>query len=286
MSYLWFPLLANEGNGQLTVQHRTPVLPRHILVLAIVAQHLETLARVIKQQRQTAIVRVGRRADPRPERLRLGGRIVQTGNEMILLADERVQRLGGQTDFLRESAQKLEDDPVARVEEPDQIRPHGLRVGVGQPLIGLLSVVIAIHAEELLQVRRLGIVGQLLRVGVPLAGATALVELAENLHLLLQRLGEEAPGMREEFVHSDLVHPRVLQICEANVPKGREQSTALIDGDGSAVARGILFAEGCIIDDGQVDGIVVNHGARFDSGTVEQLRRFFSGTRMISTEFI
>ncbi|GAQ07544.1 hypothetical protein ALT_4865 [Aspergillus lentulus] len=39
----------------------------------------------------------------------------------------------------------------------------------------LLGVVVAIHAAELLQVRDLGIVGQLQRVGVALAGAAALV---------------------------------------------------------------------------------------------------------------
>jgi hypothetical protein len=31
------------------------------------------------------------------------------------------------------------------------------------------------------------------------------------------------------------------------------------------VARCILFAEGCKVDDGQVDGIVVNHGGKVDA---------------------
>jgi hypothetical protein len=29
------------------------------------------------------------------------------------------------------------------------------------------------------------------------------------------------------------------------------------------VARCILFAEGCEVDDGQVDGVVVDHGGEF-----------------------
>ncbi|GFF55056.1 hypothetical protein IFM58399_09979 [Aspergillus lentulus] len=62
----------------------------------------------------------------------------------------------------------------------------------------LLGVVVAIHAAELLQVRDLGIVGQLQRVGVALAGAAALVQLA-RICIASYGLKKECLGRRNLF---------------------------------------------------------------------------------------
>lgn len=78
---------------------------------------------------------------------------------MVLLAHERVQRVALEANLLGQRAQQLEDDAVASVEEADQAGAHGLRFGVREPLVRLGGIVVTVHAEELLDVRRCGVVG-------------------------------------------------------------------------------------------------------------------------------
>ena len=147
---------------------------------------------------------------------------------MVPLAHKREQRVALEADFLGQRAQQLEDDAVARVEEADEAGAHGLGSGVREPLVRMGGVVVAVDAEELFDVRGCGVVGELGRVGVALAGAAAFVEVAEDLGLFGEGLGEEGLGVGEERVDGGLVDAGVLQVGEAGVAQGGEEPVPLL----------------------------------------------------------
>ena len=161
-------------------------------------------------------------ADAVLERLGRRGRVQQAGDEVVLLAYKRVQRVRRKANLLGQRAQQLEDNAVAGVEEADQAGAHGLRRRVREPLVRLGGVVVAIHAEELFDVRGGGVVGELGRIGVTLAGTAAFVELAKDLGLFGKGLGEEGLGLGEERVDGGLADSRVLQVGESGVAQGGE----------------------------------------------------------------
>ncbi len=211
--HCYFVLLAGLW-VRLTVYNGAVVSTSNVSILPVAAHDLKSLPGIVEEQGQTAIIRMRPGAHTPLERVDGGRMVVQTRDEMIFFRHKGIKGLGLESHGLGQDAQQFANDAVARVEEGGQFPPHCLRVGVGKPLVRLLVVVVAVYAEEVFEVRRVGVGGQFERVAPSLARASPLVHLPEDRHLLGFGLGEEGARDGEEPVDAVLSDSRLLQIDE------------------------------------------------------------------------
>lgn len=198
----------------LTVYNGAVVPTSNVSILPVAAHDLKSLTGIVEKQGQTAIIRMRPGANTPLERVDGGRRVVQTRDEVILLRHKGMKGIGLESYGLGQNAQQFPNDAVARLEECGQFPPHRLRVGIGEPLVRLRVVVVAVNAEELFEVRRVGIGGQFERAAPSLARASPLVHLPEDRHLLGFGLGEEGARDGEEPVDAVLSDSRLFQIDE------------------------------------------------------------------------